>query len=98
MPKKLTPHSTIAQNAEILSTSVGDETALMSCAQGRYYSLDPVASDIWQRLQTPTTIDRLSVDLSEGYAGDPEQIKSDLAELCQKFAEEELIDIDAGDE
>ena len=81
----------LVQNPSIISTSVGEDLALMSIEKARYYSLDPIASDIWKRFESPTNLNDLAGALANDYRGDAQQIRADLHDLIGQFLEQELL-------
>jgi len=64
----------------------------MSIQNGRYYALNAVASEIWRKLEQPTTADRLSASLAEEYKGDRGRIASDLRETLEEWLTHRLIE------
>lgn len=87
----LDPHAVIQRQPAVLFSMVGDEVVIMDVERGEYYGLDPVGSDIWQRLATPMTPAQLVSDLVEQYDGTPEAISRDTFALLERLAEKALI-------
>jgi hypothetical protein len=77
---------TIVARAEGFNTApVHDELMMMNIDQGAYYSLDPIAAEIWGMLEQPARVHDLVDRLQKRYAVSPEQCVADvlafLAEL-----------------
>jgi hypothetical protein len=91
MNDQRTPADTIHRDDTLLSAVIDGEVVLMSVEKGRYYALDAIASDIWERLaQTPTFAD-LVAGLSTAYRGSRADIETDVTALLAHFAEAGLI-------
>lgn len=87
--------STVTRNASVLAAEVGGELVLMSVSQWHYFGLNPVASDIWNRLSSPLRVDELCQALAGEYEADIEVIRQDVMELLNKLASRELIEVRA---
>ena len=87
------PHMILSKKPEILCADVGGELALMSAANGKYYILNSVASDIWRMLDSPTEYGQLARVLTEKYDGDPAVIQDDLGSTIEEWATHRLIDL-----
>jgi hypothetical protein len=81
----------LSRNAEVISSEVGGQIALMSVRNGRYYSLNSIASDIWRKLENPTAIGRLADSLMPEYEGDAMEIERDLQETIEGWLVERLV-------
>lgn len=68
-----------------LTNPVGNETVLLDLQTGDYLGLDPVASSIWSRLQTPQTLSSLVQGLMEEYEVGEEECRKDTLEFLQKI-------------
>ena len=86
--------SRVHRKPDIVSAEVNGELVAMSIPLGEYYGLNPIASDIWQRLAEPVTVARLIQDLTESYEGDPAVIESDVQVLLESFAAKGLLIIE----
>ena len=75
-----------------LTNPVGDETVLLDLQSGDYLGLDPVASAIWQSLQTPQSVDSIVKALTEAYEVDEEECRRDTLEFLQRIDSLGLID------
>lgn len=87
----ITLHSNVKRRPDVVSAEINGELVMMSTELGEYYSLNPVASDIWRRLSEPVTVAKLVQDLTETYAGDPVGIRSDVCALLEGFAAKGLV-------
>ena len=71
--RAITPQSLLIRNQEIVFTDMDGETVMMSMDLGQYYSLDSIASEIWQRLETALDVQSLCGQLCTVYEVDPDQ-------------------------
>jgi hypothetical protein len=92
MIPEITAKHILARSPDVLSTEAGGQAAIMSISKGRYYSLDPIATDIWRRLATPVEVGKLATSLAAGYTGDPAKIEADLSRLLEQMLGEGLIE------
>lgn len=74
-----------------MTATVNDEVVILSVAEGSYFGLDEIGSDIWQRLETPTAISALIGGLSAEYDGDPALIDREVRALLTELLQLNLI-------
>lgn len=89
----LSSSTTISKSKDSLSAQVEDELVLMSIEKGNYYGLDPIATDIWNRLEQPIIIGELCAHLADEYDADLETIARDVVALLEQFYREGFIEI-----
>jgi hypothetical protein len=58
------------RNSRTISGRLDDELVMMDIEQGRYFALNPVATRIWELLESPLSIDELCLLLMEEYEVD----------------------------
>lgn len=68
-------------NPDILWRVVGDEALLLDTISGNYFSLDPIATEIWVRLNKGDEADRIASAVSERYSIDAGRARDDIADL-----------------
>lgn len=81
----------LSRSQDVLGTEAGGEVALMSIPNGCYYALNPVASDIWRKLEQPVAMGELAASLMAAYDGDPARIVKDLRETVDEWLSHGLI-------
>ena len=91
----LAPASSIVRNPHLLSTAVGDELVLMSVAAGKYYGLNVVAADIWQRLEPGVSLSAVCSSLSDKYDAGAQIIERDVQRLIRELRSHKLIEVDS---
>ncbi len=74
-----------SRNSRTISGRLHDELVMMDIEQGKYFSLNPVATRIWDLLERPMTFDKLCMVLIDEYDVEPEQ--------CHREVEEHLAEM-----
>ena len=70
---------TLVSRAEGFTTApVQDDLMMLNVEQGAYYSLDPIAAEIWNMLEQPARVRDLVDRLQKRYAVTPEQCQADV--------------------
>jgi hypothetical protein len=81
----------ISRSPSVLTADVDGEVVMMSIEQGRYFGLDDIGSDIWQRIEPPCSfavlIDRLAAD----YDADRATIAADVQTLLGRMAAQDVV-------
>jgi hypothetical protein len=70
-------------NPDILWRVVGDEALLLDTISGNYFSLDPIATEIWVRLNNGDEADRIASAVSERYSIEASRARDDIADLVK---------------
>jgi len=83
--------SRVMRRPDLFTTSINGETVMMNADRGEYCALDPIASDIWERLARPRAVGELARELGEVYEGDPAVILADLLALLNRLAAQDVI-------
>ncbi len=75
------------KNNKTISGRLHDELVMMDLDKGKYFSLNPVATRIWDILEQPLTIDELCDLLKDEYevetARCQQDVKTHLAEMLK---------------
>lgn len=66
---------------EILWRVVGDEALLLDTISGNYFSLDPIATEIWLRLNKGEESDKVADAIAESYSIDTVRARADITDL-----------------
>lgn len=91
----ITGEATVTRNASVLAAEIGGELVLMSVSQWHYFGLNPVASDIWERLSSPMRVEALCASLAADYDADIQVIRQDVLALLNKLLSRELVEVQA---
>ena len=81
----------VVRKDDCLGAAVGDEQVLLDVERGVYIGLNPIGSDIWQRIERPVRVSALCAALSQAFEGDPAQIETDVVAFLGTLLEQGLI-------
>ena len=79
------------RNSKTISGRLHDELVMMDLNQGKYFSLNPVATRIWDLLEKPLSIDDLCLLLVNEYEVDPAQCRNDVEEHLTEMVRLQLV-------
>ncbi|MBN2117192.1 MAG: PqqD family protein [Anaerolineales bacterium] len=77
----------------VYTQEVGEETILLDTQGGRYFSLDPVGTRMWQLLREHGVLRTVYETILKEYEVTPEQLETDLLALAAKMIEKGLARI-----
>jgi hypothetical protein len=89
----LSLRSTVVASKDQVSSSLGEETAILHIGGGVYYSLNPVGAQIWALLQQPVVVGELRDRLLAQFDVEPGRLEQDLHNLLGDLAREGLIEV-----
>jgi hypothetical protein len=72
---------------------VAQEAILIHMDTGTYYSLNRVGTEFWERLDGAQTLQQHAAALAGKYNVDEAMVASDLLELAEKLAAEDLVEL-----
>lgn len=78
---------------DTLINVIGGESVILNLKSERYFGLDDVGTGMWQALTTAETIQAAYETLLGEYEVDAELLRRDLADLVEKLAAAELIEV-----
>lgn len=79
------------RNSKTISGRLHDEMVMMDLDKGKYFSLNQVATRIWELLENPSGIDQLCVVLSAEYEVDPDQCRRETEEVLGEMVRLGLV-------
>jgi hypothetical protein len=79
------------RNNKTISGRLHEELVMMNIDQGKYFSLNQVATRIWDLLEVDLTIDELSSKLMEEYDVDPVQCVNEVEEYLTEMLKLGLV-------
>lgn len=77
--------SIYSKNSKTISGRLSDELVMMDIDKGKYFSLNPVATRIWDLLESPMTINELCGMLMGEYEVTEEQCMTDVGEVLNEM-------------
>ncbi len=79
------------RNNKTISGKLHDEMVMMDIDQGKYFSLNPAATRIWDMLEKQMSADELCELLIEEYDVEMEHCRSEVTEYLSEMAKLGLI-------
>jgi len=76
---------------EAITGALHDHLVMLDIQKGKYFSLNPVATRIWELLEKPHTIAELCKSLIEEYDVAPDQCQQEVEEYLSEMKNLELI-------
>jgi hypothetical protein len=94
----LGPESIVTADQALVACEIQGEVVILSMRDGAYYGLDPVASRVWQLLQTPHSVRAICEQLLVEYDGvTREECTADVLAVLGRLVEWRLVSADAHD-
>ncbi len=87
--------STVVRSDEPVAEPVDDELVMADIDRGKYYSLNPIATAIWQNLERPITVEELCERLCQQYEVSAEQCAADVMPFLEELEKRRLILVEA---
>jgi len=81
------------RNNETISGQLNDDLVMVDIEKGSYFSLNSVATRIWELLENPLSSESLYDALLAEYDVTPEQCRTEVNEYLEKMKELGLIQI-----
>ncbi len=75
---------------DLLWRVVGEEALLLDTVSGNYFSLDPIATEIWVKLADGESPDRIATALSAKYSIDEDRARNDVDELVAEMRDADI--------
>jgi hypothetical protein len=86
----------VRRTPDVMASPVDNELVMMDIERGMYYALNPVGSDIWERLAEPQKVADLCTQLQRVYAVDRATCEADVLAVLNDMAENGLLAQQAG--
>ena len=87
----ITGTTVVSRSPSVVTADVEGELMMMSIVHGRYWSLDDVGTDIWQRIEPPCSFDQLVDALAQEYDAERATIAADVQALLRQMLAEDVI-------
>jgi len=78
---------------DLLSSRMDQETVMMHPESGKYFSLNPVATRIWELLEVPLTFNKLLGILISEFDVPSEVCEKETKEFLQTLIEKDIIEV-----
>ncbi len=79
------------RNNKAISGRLHDELVMMDVEQGKYFSLNPVATRVWDLLEKPLSVDDICAVLVDEYEIEAEQCRKEVGQLLEDMVRLGLV-------
>ena len=79
------------RSSQAITGKLSDELVMMDIDRGVYFSLNHVATRIWELLEVPMTIDDICRRLEDEFEADRSQCRSDVEQFIARMVDTGLI-------
>lgn len=79
------------RNNDTISGRLHDEMVMMDIDKGKYFSMNPVATNIWELLEHPQSVEQLSRKMMQDYEVDASTCKKDVKKFIDEMLSLSLI-------
>lgn len=90
-PNRLGPNTVLARSPDILASDMDGETVMLAISSGRYYSLDPVGSAVWEALEEPRTWADLVAHLVDHFEVGEERCRAETEDFLAEMLAEGIL-------
>jgi hypothetical protein len=87
----ITGNRLLQRQPDMVFSHIDDEVVMMSIETGEYYGLNPVASRIWELLETPCTFHQLVNMLMQEFDIDETACQKDVMKFLDQLMEKKLV-------
>ena len=91
---KVALESKIKQCNSIYTSSIDNEAVMLNVDLGKYFGMNSIASDIWNKLKNTMTVESLIDSLSSEYNVSPEECQADVIPFLENLIANGLIEIE----
>ena len=93
---KLSGNTIIERNdADLISSQLGDDIVLMDSNTGDYIGMNAVGSDIWKLLDSPLSVDEVTSRVANMYEVDENYGKAKISGFLQRMLDNKIIQVKA---
>lgn len=81
----------ISRSPSVLTAEVDGDVVMMSIEHGRYFALDEIGKDVWERIEPPCTLRALVDVLAADYDADRATIEADVQALLTRMLAHDVV-------
>ncbi len=81
----------IKRNSSLVSSWLDNELVMMDADEGRYFSLNPTTSRIWEMLAEPTPVSHICDQLMDVYDVDRERCEAQVLKVVSDMHHQGLV-------
>lgn len=87
----LTDSSRLVRDPDLVQTDMDGYTMLMSIESGKFFSINPLGSRIWEILERPARLDAVCQTLLEEFEIEPEQCQEEVVAFLESLLNQRLV-------
>ena len=93
---RVEPHAVVRRNPLVVSQRIAGEKAavLLHLDTSAYHSLNEVGALIWDLMEQPMAVERLTDLLAARFSDAPPWLEADLREFLQQLADRTLVEVE----
>jgi hypothetical protein len=80
------------ESSSIIWSIVDGEALLLDSSSGHYFSMNPLATEIWEQLHRKASIAQIVETISARYGVSADMVRQDVVELVDELREASLWD------
>ena len=88
-------HTVFQRRKDLLSSRMDQDTVMMHPESGKYFSLNPVATRIWEMLEKPMTFSQIVGTLLNEFNVSSETCHKETREFIRTLMEKNIIEMKA---
>ena len=93
---KISGNTIIERNdADLISSQLGDDIVLMNSNTGDYIGMNAVGSDVWKLLELPLSLDEVTSRIVNMYEVDENYGKGKISGFLQRMLDNKVIQVKA---
>lgn len=89
----ITLTTTVIRSPEQMHGCIDAQAVLLSVANGKYYSMNPLGTRIWDHIQAPLRVDALIKNLLDEFEVDPRVCESEVLQFLGRLQVERLVEV-----
>lgn len=82
-----------SKKADVVAKNVAGEMVLLIPSAGRYFGLNAVGTNFWEKMDGSLTMDEIADAIAEQYKVEATMVKADLQELAEQLVANQLIEL-----
>lgn len=83
--------TTYQRNKNSVASKLHDEIIMIDVTLGKYFAMNPIASDIWELIESPKSIEQITSVLMEKYEVDQQTCEQDVIQFIEELRTLNLI-------
>ena len=90
---EISENTIFQRRKDLLSSRMDQDTVMMHPESGKYFSLNPVATRIWEMLEYPMSFSQIIETLLNEFNVSPEVCNTETKEFLNALIEKDIIEV-----